>query len=89
MPYQKVTTTEALEMRGMVFQTYENRWMKDRSDSLGHYCMAWRSTSLPGQAYVLSKLALSWWHNTPQEVRDPSGKFMSHDLAMPVKATGK
>jgi hypothetical protein len=48
MPYQNATTIEALEMRGMVFQTWKNRWMKDRSDSPGRCCTAWRSTSLLG-----------------------------------------
>jgi hypothetical protein len=63
-------------MRGMVFRTWENYWMKDRSDSPERYCTAWR-------------LAVNWWHNSPQEVRDPSSKFMSHDQVVPVKATGK
>jgi hypothetical protein len=49
-PSQKAATTKALEMRGIVFQTWENRWMRDRSDFPGHCCTAWRSTSLPGQA---------------------------------------
>jgi hypothetical protein len=44
----KATTTKALEMQGMVFQAWENRWMKDRSDFPGRYCTTWRSTSLPG-----------------------------------------
>jgi hypothetical protein len=34
-------------------------------------------------------LAVNWRHNSPQEVGDPSGRFMSYDQAMPVMATGK
>jgi hypothetical protein len=46
-PYRKARTTEALEMWGMVFRTWENCWMKDHSDSLGRCYTTWRSTSLP------------------------------------------
>jgi hypothetical protein len=49
-PWRNATTTEALEIRGMVLQTWENRWMKERRDSPGRCRTAWGSVSLPGRA---------------------------------------
>jgi hypothetical protein len=58
-PHQNAMMTEALEMRGMVFLTWENCWMKERSDSPRCYCTTWRSASLSGQEYTLSKLVMN------------------------------
>jgi hypothetical protein len=33
-------------------------------------------------------LAVNWRHSSNQEWRVPSGRFMSQDLVVPVKATG-
>jgi hypothetical protein len=49
-PWRNATITEALEIRGMVLRTWENRWMKERRDSPGRYRTAWRSVSLPDRA---------------------------------------
>jgi hypothetical protein len=45
-PCQNVTITKVLEMQGVMFQTWENHWMKDHSDSHRRCCTTWRSTSL-------------------------------------------
>jgi hypothetical protein len=63
--------------------------MKDCSDSPGCYRTVWRLTSLPGRAKELSKLVVNRQHSSPQVVRVPSGRFMSHDRATLTRATGK
>jgi uncharacterized protein (DUF2384 family) len=77
--WRSATTTEALEIRGMILQTWENRWTKERRDPPERCWMAWRSVSLSIRAYALSKLAVNWRHSSGQESRVPSGRFLSED----------
>jgi hypothetical protein len=53
--------------------------MKERKDSPEHCWTAWRSVSLPGRAYALSKLTVNWWYSSDQESRVPSGRIVSQD----------
>jgi hypothetical protein len=43
MPYRNATTTKALKMQGMVFRTWENRWMKDRMFMSHNWAMSVRA----------------------------------------------
>jgi hypothetical protein len=53
------------------------------------YRMVFRLSIVDGRSYVPYKFTMNMAYSWSQQVMDPSGKLMSHDLATPVNALGR
>jgi hypothetical protein len=51
--------------------------------------MVFKVSAINRHSYVPCKFPMNMAHNWSHEVIDPSGKLMSHDLAVPVNAVGR
>jgi hypothetical protein len=51
--------------------------------------MVLRVSAVDGRSYVPWMFPMNVAHSWSQELMDPSGKFMSHDLTVPVNAVGR
>jgi hypothetical protein len=51
--------------------------------------MVFRVSVVDGHSYVPWKLPMNMTQSWFQEVTDPSGKLMSHDLSAPVNVVGR
>jgi hypothetical protein len=76
MPYWKATTMDAIDMRGMVFLTWQKCYIKALKDSPGSYYTVWRLNSMPRREKVPSKL------NTKISPRPYGGLEKLHKLSL-------
>jgi hypothetical protein len=85
---ENVAITAASSMSGMLWETWQNRCMKLWSFSPGFWTISWRSAIVPGRLNLPWNALTNWSHRSAHISMEPFGRFMSHDLAGGVKASG-